>query len=175
MLPPEKLGNASDLAKASVYAVAAERETVTMESNFISTLRIQFMGTREVYMLPGLPFMQHRAKMASDKRAPHITERCTHMRSNMSSEEVTTFLQADSAAHFLCRCTVGPQDSLLLPAGWIFGERVTAASDLYGFKIPVLSLGDLDLLDGFNKILISQSKPSAKLQSLVDALSLCEG
>ncbi len=70
--------------------------------------------------------------------------------------------------------TVGPQDALMLPVGWIFAERVGATCDCVGLKMSILRTQDLPQLEGWSKLWISQASQNAVLDAVIDALTLLE-
>ena len=71
-------------------------------------------------------------------------------------------------------CTVGLHDSLWMPAGFIFTEKVGATTDLIGIKYQFLNFGDADRLRDTSETLTKVGCPNAPLQDTVDFLTLLE-
>ncbi len=89
-------------------------------------------------------------------------------------EQVKAFSAFENGKHQVFHATVGPQDAVLLPVGFICAERVAAKADVVGFRVAILSLSDLADLEMWSKHFISQQAPDEVLHGVVDALTLID-
>ena len=78
-----------------------------------------------------------------------------------------------SVDHDIFCGSVGPQDMLYLPAGFMFFERILRG-DVSGIRCIMTSLEDVAELEAINQHLISVKKPHPKLQGILDQLVLLE-
>ncbi len=76
--------------------------------------------------------------------------------------------------HKIYHATVGPQDAVVLPVGWILAERVQAKADIYGIRCSLLAVGDLPSFERWSKMWTTQGCPNSTLHSVVDTLTLMD-
>ena len=68
--------------------------------------------------------------------------------------------------------TIGVQDALVLPVGWVFGERIGASQYFYGLMARIVSTADQDPLEKWNRLWVQQGAPNEDLQKALDVLCL---
>ena len=66
LVDASKVSIAADLIP-TMFAVAARRETSSVEANFWGSLRYGYKGTRQVLMVPLLPSLEHLARQKGGK------------------------------------------------------------------------------------------------------------
>ncbi len=91
---------------------------------------------------------------------------------DLNEEMVNSFTKFSANKHKVWHATIGPNDALLLPVGYMIAERIGTNADLYGMKSSLLLPSDLEAYEKFDKLFISQAKPDAVLQSVIDTLTL---
>jgi hypothetical protein len=173
-IPFDKLGHGSisKELKPFAFAIAPEKETTGVEAGLLPTLRLGFKGSREMLCMQAKALMEHIAKDNEGRTLPTIKQASTWLR-DASAEKVNQIIDG-GPGNMSFRCTVGPQDMLLLPAGWAFSERVKGNVDYHGLRYQFLHLGDLALMEFFNNTAIAQGKPNETLQHAIDFLTLYE-
>ena len=78
-----------------------------------------------------------------------------------------------SAGKLFCG-TFGPQDGLVLPAGWVFADRAHGNTDTIGLKAMWLDLKSLDPLSQLNDRFHALNKANETLNKVANFLTLYE-
>ena len=121
-----------DEVRPSFFAVGKGMETCSAEFNHGTTLRFVFKGTRNlvlVNLLDLITFMSNTGYSMESLKMSVVYKRETRM----FKEYVERFTEA-FGFQAIQHVTVGPNNALLLPAGWLFYERISNGHDLAGFK-----------------------------------------
>ncbi len=93
---------------------------------------------------------------------------------DLSQVSVTNF-KKHNPGNDVYHATVGPQDALILPVGWIVAERINARSDTYGLKSALLRPSDQEDFEKWDKLWIAQQAQDPVLQGVIDVLTLLSG
>ena len=135
----ESLKPLAECMTAHIFGIRASHVTFANEKCFLPTLRICRSGTRNVVMTPITSIEAYLLAMGSDKfdyaDVSHVRQRCASFLKNLKKEA----LQAYIVHHPLLQVTVGPGDSLFVPAGWFFAERAMASEMVLGVRIPLVT------------------------------------
>ena len=70
--------------------------------------------------------------------------------------------------------TLGSNDGLYCPPGWVFADKVSNASDYVGVRILALSTESLADLEHINEHFLISSNPNDVLQVAIDHLNLID-
>ena len=70
--------------------------------------------------------------------------------------------------------TFGPQDGLVLPAGWVFADRAHGNTDTIGLKAMWLDLKSLDPLSQLNDRFHALNKANETLNKVANFLTVYE-
>jgi hypothetical protein len=111
--------------------------------------------------------------LALSKVMPGLKEVAKFM-AKLTVESAVQFKKADETKNLIYHLTVGPQDALVLPVGWVYAERTQPKADVFGLKSILLRASDLSELERWNKLWISQQSPSEALNRVIDMLTLLE-
>ena len=118
----------------AIFAVKAGNEAVGSEWGMLDCVRMQMAGTRQVICADTMTNLKHldtkNVGMASIKDA-HAFLR------NAKEDELKAYISSNK----LFSGTFGPQDGLVLPAGWVFADRAQGAKDTIGMKAMWLNPG----------------------------------
>ena len=96
------------------------------------------------------------------------------IRSSFTQMTATEFAEFGKAAsQGVWYGTVGANDCLVLPAGWLWAERVLQA-DLVGFRLRFLYHDDLPMFEQLQEIGLATSEPNAPVSAVCDFLTLYE-
>ena len=166
---PDKIKN-EQLVPAA-FIVAKSWVTASAEAGHLPTCRIGFGGTRAVVAVHTSSLLEHVSQGGGGKAD---LARCYQWLKSASKEAAKAFVDANPTSKVLFHATVGPNDILHLPAGWMFYECISNGGSFLGVRVQHLSLSSLPQLHQLNSYLLSLGKPNAALQSAVDCLSLAE-
>ena len=122
---------------------------------------------------PSLELGQFLAQGNAEKRVPSMKDMASWLK-NATTEKLTGFMRADPVKNLFYHCTAGPQDALVMPAGWLVAERIGTRHDYYGIKAPLIRKADLAELDAWSKYWVRQEKPHENIQMIIDALTLLD-
>ena len=155
------------LLAPSLFAVAKDRETVSGETAWRSSMRVTYSGTRSVVCVPfaaAVEFLRPKAALVT----PKIVFDWLKTAQPAALQE----FKSSSPAAQVYHSTVGPRDCFYLPAAWVFYERASAANDTLGCRIQFFGKLHLDLMEKTSRALTVAQKPSADLNSACDILNL---
>ena len=160
-----------DRIQPTLFARAAQKETVAYEAAMLPTLRLTAVGCKEVLLLHGMSFLEFLQQKSPVKAMPDTKEAVSALKS-LKKEDLAEFHKSKSSV--VRTATVGPLDCLCIPAGWLFWEK-TLNSDSFGVRLQYLRAADLDGLERFKNYLQTKRKGNEMLESAVDFLTLHEG
>ena len=88
----------------------------------------------------------------------------------MTAEDMERFMAVEDSAQ-IYMATLGPNDCLYTPAGFVFFERVMN-KDFLGVRLLGYDVQQVDVMDAIAKHLVTINKPSLVLQKCVDQIHL---
>ena len=141
-----------------------------MKSPDVQTFRLIFLGTRQVVAVNLLSVVRFLSQLRPAAQTS-LRDAYDWLKKG-TAESFKMYLDA-SVDHDIFCGSVGPQDMLYLPAGFMFYERILRA-DVSGIRCIMASLEDVAELEAINQHLISVKKPPPKLQGILDQLVLLE-
>lgn len=154
-----------DLAPGA-YVIAKEKHTYNQEGGHLAMARLGFTGFREIWCVKTLPMLQY---LNAQTEKSLSMKAMNDLLKVMTADEMKAFITSGASFY---HCTAGPQDCVMLPSCWTFGERITTRDDAAGLKQSFLLSTDLAELELMNACLLEQGKPSDSLQHAIDFLTL---
>ena len=135
--PAEAPKPSSDSMPLAVWAVTSDSVKAYAEPANLAAIRWALRGTRQLVMAPILQIYQDmcRAGVAKDKLSP------SRAALYLLSLDATA-IAASSLANKMIYGTVGQNQCLYQPVGWITVERASPESDVAGFSIRGIVVGD---------------------------------
>ena len=109
--------------KAVTFAITANKKSHGIETAFMTTIRLGCKGTRELFCMPGVQLVKYLESTSPTHTKPTMKQISAFLK-DITTEQANKFQDASKDEHLLFQGTLGPQDALVLPAGWAFGERV---------------------------------------------------
>lgn len=88
-----------------------------------------------------------------------------------NAEQMKAFLKADGK-HQLFRATVGSNDLVFCPPGWVFFEKISSGADFTGLRALALNVDLLPAMSELSDMYNAMSKPNELLQQVSDMLVL---
>ena len=137
-----------------------------------SFMRLGIQGTRTLILAPTPQLLEHLTTIGGG--TPVALAAVNHWIKTATVESAKAFVDASKGQAELFTCTVGPGDLLSLPAGYVFYEKIQAATDFVGVRQPILAMSGLKALSEISRHLIRIESPSMPLQRAVDCLALAE-
>ncbi len=165
---------AADAVNPATYAVKSDKISVSIENALSRTIRLGCLGTREVYLTNAWTLSEFMSSTSIDKRMPPMKNVAMWMR--LASETtVKAFLQHnDKTKDMMWHATLGPQDALMVPPGWIVAERTAMTSDCYGFRTSIFCPSDLPELERWDRLWVTQAAQNETLHAVIDFLTLLD-
>jgi hypothetical protein len=154
------------------FAVRADKVSYSIENGVVCTVRLCCAGTRDVYCVSAWRASEFLASMSPERRMPPLKNVAMWLKC-MTPDVVQAFLKFHTG-NIVWQATLGPQDALVVPVGFIVAERVGTRSDLLGIRTALLRPSDLSLLGMWDKLWISQSCQSEVLSAVIDTLTLLD-
>ena len=130
-----------------MFAIEKSAITFGCERHNFSALRISLEGTRVVVMTEWHSLARHVVKLgAGDSAAAEpdwsdpaaLRQKCSAFLRNAKQPEFEAFVESE-AKPTIYAGTVGPSDTLFVPAGFFFAELVTGQGQAFGLRVPALS------------------------------------
>ena len=174
LLPAEKIPEKlkADVLSPVAFVVAKGCVTCSAETGHLGTVRLGMGGTRKIVAAKSLKLLDH----LSTPTSKADLQRCYHWMKSATCQAAKAFVDANNAdtTPVLVHATVGVNDILYLPPGWLFHEVIIGNSDFLGVRLQHLALLVLPDLTAIHTHLLGIGKPNASLQSAIDCLSLAE-
>ena len=149
----------ADILAPQITASRANKVTVSIEPCSLSTARLGFVGTRDFYAVPALALAKHLSQGSSEQTS--MKTMATWLK-DVDAEAVQKFLP-----NKLFHGTVGPQDALILPVGWMFAERADNQKDVLTIRVPILKRDHVENLDEWKTFWQRADKPNEILQAIM--------
>lgn len=156
--------NEADLNPAA-FAVAKQRLICSAEPGDLTSIRIQYRGTRQVVLVPTNAVMMFISHIEPGASVP--TSRVYEWIKTANPESLNTF-QDFIAAPCFHHGSLGLGDILFTPAGWCFYELI-CNMEVIGIRCPLLAPVDIKPRDTLNQRFQALGKP---VDILVRALAL---
>ena len=155
-----------EICETTCYAVPANKVTASTEAGQLAVLRYTTKGSRELIVCP---YHALAAFVQAKTGKPVTTQDAIQF---LYAAEVPMWKQfAEASTDSIFYGTIGPKDTLYLPAGWIFYERVKAASPTFGVRTSFFGKIHGKLLEASIKSLAAgASEPEPCLQAAYDLL-----
>ncbi len=164
-----------------LFAVAQGNEAVFNEKNWLPTLRFTVAGTRSVVLASALA-LDAAAPQAMGSSGSGGTEAANAFQAKvwkellyMTQERVVQFAQK----HKLYHCTVGPNDCLFVPAGYVVAELVSSHADVVGIRTGVPCHARVEVLTTLTQIqqkcgmeMATQLEPIIKAVAAAEAAAM---
>ena len=151
----------------AIFAVKVGNEAVGSEWGMLDCARMQMAGTRQVICADTLTILKHletkKVGMASIKDAHSFLR-------NAKEDELKAYISSNK---LFCG-TFGPQDGLVLPAGWVFADKAQGAKDAIGMRAMWLDLRASEPLSKLNDRCHAMNKPNETLNKVVNFQILYE-
>lgn len=155
-----------------MFAVAKNRETVSAETGHLATLRLVLRGTRKVLLVHTESLW---AFMAETLKLPQLTMKKVYAWvKTASTDNLKAMAQSSQSSQqkdVLFMGTVGVNDVLYTPPGWVFIERI-ANADVVGVKQQVLLGPHNESIASLHRLVLASMEPNPLLQAAADALVL---
>ena len=158
------------LFEPQVFAVARGKESVNQEPYHLATLRLGFLGSREVIAVNTMSFMKWMQQNDAGRKMPVMKELREFVK-QCTAETMTKYIQSAGPNAFY-RATVGPQDVFYSPPGWTIGDRIGKGADFYGVRYQFAMQEHLPMLEEISQVLLRCGKQNEELSKLVDFLTL---
>ena len=174
VMPVEKLTEKvkQEVLIPSVFIVAKDWATASAEAGHLPTCRLGVSGSRTVVAVRTLPLLEFLTKCGMGGAKADLPAAYNWVKS-ASVQAAKAFVDACSEK-VMCHATVGPNDVLYMPEGWMFYEKIMPKHSFLGVRLQFLSVKCLPHLEEVNNYLLALGKPNAALQSAVDCISLAE-
>ena len=156
----------------AAFVVAKDQVTTSAEAGHLATCRVGMGGTRCVVCVRSLALLDYLTKTGTGGGKATLPAAYQWLKSASVAAAKSFTESTDDKVLF--HATVGAQDVLYLPEGWMFYEKITSKSNFLGVRLQFLSLKGFQHLEQINSYLLALGKPNATLQSAVDCLSLAE-
>jgi len=138
----------------------------TCESAMMPTARFQIRGTRQVLLIKFMSVVKH--LKASGK--PNKELRFKDVMKWLDGAKVDDLEKLKGDIFW---CAQGPQDILVIPAAWLFKEKV-GSRDVCGVKASFIQACDVDTLTEACDHLEAAGSPNKKLATILDQLLMQE-
>jgi hypothetical protein len=172
-VPLEKVTQKELLAtvKPHAFVICGGKQTQGVEGGMLATLRLGFYGTRQVVCMPADELLTFVAKESDIKSAATMRQMTTWLRA-ATPEALKKFKEQPNAKCY--SGTLGPQDMLMLPAGWAFAERIQGTTDYAGMRFQFLQTNALPCLERLNTMMLAAERSVPLLGLAVDFLTLMD-
>ena len=162
--PPELL---KEFFQPSAYCVLKDVESASTEPASVATFRFSATGTKQVALAPYSSIYNYLSGIGSAPAPKDVSKflKC-------STPELVKEFHAKHSKKQICYATVGPNDVLYIPAGFVFSEKVGAAHETTGIRISCLGPRHLAALEGVQRNMLAAHAPNERLEHAVNLLRL---
>ena len=132
-------------------------------------MRLTTQGSRSLVLVRVMDAIKHLETMGEDRKK--ITpQRLFDWLKELKSEPCQKFVE--NWPRSMLQGTVGPNDCLFQPTGWMMWEKIGATEDVYGVKVSAAQLCQQELFGALQQWLAACKKDSQKVGALVDIFTL---